>query len=372
MEYVRLGKSGLKISKVILGCMTFGSSQWEGSPWVLEEEESFKVIKAAYDMGINTWDTADTYSNGKSEVVVGNALKKFNIPRSKVVIMTKIFNPVMDDNSRPASINDGPLVNQMGLSRKHIFEAVDRCLKRLGTDYIGTLTTSLSISLFSSVWPLRAESVDAYWLPIKDVLQLHRLDRETPPEEIMRALHDIVLSGKVRYLGASSMYTWEFARLQYTAKLNGWTEFISMQPFYNLLYREEEREMIPFCRETGVGVIPWSPIARGMLAKPRAANGDDGAATGSVRSQSDYKTKAWFADANLDIVDAVDKLAREKGVSMALVATAWVMHKGCWPIVGVNSEKRVREAVEALQIKLTDEECKLLEAEYRPRNVEGM
>ncbi|KAK8095522.1 Versiconal hemiacetal acetate reductase [Apiospora kogelbergensis] len=337
MEYTRLGNSGLKVSKIILGCMTFGSSTWEGSPWVLDEEESLQVIKAAYDHGINTWDTADTYSNGKSEVVVGKALKKFNIPRSKVVIMTKIFNPVMDDDSRPASINDGPLVNQMGLSRKHIFEAVDKCLERLQTDYI-------------------------------DVLQLHRLDRETTPEEIMRALHEVVQSGKVRYLGASSMYAWEFARLQYTARLHGWTEFVSMQPFYNLLYREEEREMLPFCRATGVGIIPWSPLARGMLAKPQSA----AAAGESVRSQSDVKTKKWFADANIEIVDAVEKVAKEKGISMALVATAWVLRQGCWPIVGLSSEKRIKETIEALKVQLTDEDCKFLEAGYRPRNVEGM
>ncbi|ETS81704.1 Putative aryl-alcohol dehydrogenase [Pestalotiopsis fici W106-1] len=341
----RLGTSGLKISKVILGCMTFGSSKWEGSPWILDEEESLKVIKTAYDHGINTWDTADTYSNGKSEVILGRALKKFNIPRSKVVIMTKIYNPVMDDESRPASVNDGPLVNQMGLSRKHIFEAVDKCLERLGTDYI-------------------------------DVLQLHRLDRETTPEEIMRALHEVVMSGKVRYLGASTMWTWEFARLQYTAKLHGWTEFVSMQPFYNLLYREEEREMLPFCRETGVGVIPWSPLARGMLAKPASSSSavasGGNAGEGSVRSQTDTKTRKWFEDANLEIVDAVEKVAKDKGVSMALVATAWVLHKGCWPIVGLNNEKRIKEAVEALSVKLTDEECQYLEAGYRPRNVEGM
>ncbi|KAK8056837.1 NADP-dependent oxidoreductase domain-containing protein [Apiospora rasikravindrae] len=337
MEYTRLGSSGLKVSKIILGCMTFGSSTWEGSPWVLDEEESLQVIKAAYDHGINTWDTADTYSNGKSEIIVGKALKKFSIPRSKVVIMTKIFNPVMDDDSRPASVNDGPLVNQMGLSRKHIFGAVDRCLERLQTDYI-------------------------------DVLQLHRLDRETTPEEIMRALHEVVQSGKVRYLGASSMYTWEFARLQYTARLRGWTEFVSMQPFYNLLYREEEREMLPFCRATGVGVVPWSPLARGMLAKPQSAPSGEG----SVRSQSDVKTRTWFADANLEIVDAVEKVARDKGISMALVATAWVLRQGCWPIVGLSSEKRIKETIEALQVQLTDEECKFLEAGYRPRKIEGM
>ncbi|KAK8048999.1 NADP-dependent oxidoreductase domain-containing protein [Apiospora phragmitis] len=330
MEYTRLGSSGLKVTKIILGCMTFGSSTWEGSPWVLDEEESLQVIKAAYDHGINTWDTADTYSNGKSEVIVGKALRKFNIPRSKVVIMTKIFNPVMDDDSRPASVDDGPLVNQMGLSRKHIFEAVDRY-----------------------------------------VLQLHRLGRETTPEEIMRALHEVVQSSKVRYLGASSMYAWEFARLQHTARLRGWTEFVSMQPFYNLLYREEEREMLPFCRATGVGAIPWSPLARGMLAKPRSSAA---AAAGgeSVRSQSDVKTKKWFADANLEIVDAVEKVARDKGVGMPLVATAWVLRQGCCPIVGLSSEKRIKETIEALRVELTDEECKFLEAGYRPRNIEGM
>ncbi|TQN64273.1 Versiconal hemiacetal acetate reductase [Colletotrichum shisoi] len=323
-----LGNTGLKISKIILGCMTFGSSRWEGSPWVLDEEDGLQLLKAAYDNGINTWDTADTYSNGESEIIIGKALKKFNIPRQKVVILSKIFNPVMDDESRPASVNDGPLVNQMGLSRKHVFHAVDKCLERLGTDYI-------------------------------DVLQIHRLDRETPPEEIMRALHDVVQSGKVRYIGASSMYTWEFSRLQYIARSRGWTEFISMQPFYNLLYREEEREMLPFCRATGVGVIPWSPIARGLLAKPFS---NDGEGT-SLRSRTDKKTQAWFADANLDIVNRVEEIAKKRGVSMALVSTAWVLQKGCWPIVGLGSERRIKETIEALKLKLTEEECRYLESE---------
>ncbi|KFA51895.1 hypothetical protein S40293_04106 [Stachybotrys chartarum IBT 40293] len=323
MEYTRLGSSGLKVSKVILGCMTYGSSKWEGSPWILDEEESFT-------------DTADMYSNGKSEEIVGKAIKKFNIPRSKIVILTKIFNPVADDDSRPPGVNDGPWVNQMGLSRKHVFDAVDNCLRRLGTHYI-------------------------------DVLQIHRLDHETTPEEIMRALHEVVLSGKVRYLGASSMYTWEFARLQYTAKLNNWTPFISMQPFYNLLYREEEREMLPFCKETGVGVIPWSPIARGILARPRVKEGEQ---SSSAREQVDARTKVWFADANLDIVDAVEKVAKDRGVSMVLIATAWVLSKGCWPIIGLTSEKRVEEIVKALEVKLTDEELIFLESGYKPRNVQ--
>lgn len=202
-----------------------------------------------------------------------------------------------------------------------------------------------------------------------DVLQIHRLDRETPPEEIMRALHDVVQSGKVRYIGASSMYTWEFARLQYIARSHGWTEFISMQPFYNLLYREEEREMLPFCKASGVGVIPWSPIARGLLAKPLSSK-DSG--NQSVRSQSDKKTDIWFADANLEIVNRVEKVAADKGVSMALVSTAWVLQKGCYPILGLNSEKRIKESVEALNIKFTPEELEYLESQYRPRNIQGM
>ncbi|KAH7313923.1 NADP-dependent oxidoreductase domain-containing protein [Stachybotrys elegans] len=338
MEYTRLGNTGLKISKIILGCMSFGSSKWEGSPWVLDEEEGLKLIKAAYDKGINTWDTADTYSNGKSEEIIGKAMKKYSITRQRVVILSKIYYPVMDDDSRPPGINDGSLVNQMGLSRKHIFHAVDRCLERLGTDYI-------------------------------DVLQIHRLDRETPPEEIMRALHDVVQSGKVRYIGASSMHTWEFARLQYIARSNGWTEFISMQPFYNLLYREEEREMIPFCRASGVGIIPWSPIARGLLAKPLEKGTDAG--DKSIRSQNDAKTNRWFADANLDIVNRVEEIAKKKGVSMALVSTAWVLKKDCYPIVGLNSEKRIEEVVEALKINFSQEELDYLESEYRPRAVQG-
>lgn len=202
---------------------------------------------------------------------------------------------------------------------------------------------------------------------VADVLQIHRLDRETEPEEIMRALHDVVQSGKVRYIGASSMYTWEFARLQYVAKSNGWTEFISMQPFYNLLYREEEREMIPFCQASGVGIIPWSPIARGLLAKPLNTTDDS-----SFRAKHDKKKDSWFADANLDIVKRVEEVASKKGTSMALVATAWVLQKGCWPIVGLSSVKRVQDTVEALKVKLSDEEMKYLESEYQPRAIQAM
>ncbi|PSN71781.1 voltage-gated potassium channel subunit beta-2 [Corynespora cassiicola Philippines] len=269
MQYARLGTSGLKVSRIILGGMAFGSPTWEGSPWTLDEPSSMAVLKRAWDLGINTWDTANTYSNGASERILGTFLRENKIPRSRVVILTKLYYPVMDDDSRPQPPDaySQPLVNQMGLSRKHIFDAVEASLERLGTDYI-------------------------------DVLQLHRLDRDTPPEEIMRALHDLVAMGKVRYLGASSMYCWEFARLQYTAKMNGWTGFTSMQPFYNLLYREEEREMIPFCESQGVGVIPWSPLARGLLGKPVGET--------SKRSEADVKTGKWFGDANPEIIRRVE------------------------------------------------------------------
>ncbi|KAL8389094.1 hypothetical protein RB595_008793 [Gaeumannomyces hyphopodioides] len=341
MEYVRLGNSGLKVSRLIQGCMVFGSPAWEGSPWTLGEDEGLRLLKKAYDLGINTWDTADTYSNGASEAVVGKALRQFNIPRSRVVILSKIFYPVMDDDSRPQpAANDGALVNQMGLSRKHVFRAVDDCLARLGTDYV-------------------------------DVLQIHRLDRETPPEEIMRALHDVVQSGKARYIGASSMYAWEFARLQHVADRNGWTKFVSMQPFYNLLYREEEREMLPFCAATGVGVIPWSPLARGLLARPNR-RGEGGGAAPTLREQTDAKSRRWNETANPVIVDRVEELAKKKGVSMAVLATAWVLHKGCAPILGLSTEERIGEAVEALSVKLTEEELRYLEEEYKPREVQGM
>ncbi|KAL8306440.1 hypothetical protein RB600_010342 [Gaeumannomyces tritici] len=303
MEYVRLGNSGLKVSRLIQGCMAFGSPAWEGSPWTLGEDEGLGLLKKAYDLGINTWDTADTYSNGASEATVGKALRQFAIPRS-----------------RPAA-NDGALVNQMGLSRKHVFKAVDDSLARLGTDYI-------------------------------DVLQIHRLDRETPPEEIMEALHDVVRSGKVRYLGASSMYAWEFARLQHVADKNGWTKFASMQPFYNLLYREEEREMLPFCAATG-------------------GDGGGGAAP-TLREQTDVKSRRWNETANPAIVDRVEELAKKKGVSMAVLATAWVLHKGCAPILGLSTEERIEEAVQALSVKLTEEELRYLEEEYKPREVQGM
>ncbi|KAJ5378658.1 hypothetical protein N7509_011777 [Penicillium cosmopolitanum] len=337
MQYQRLGNSGLKVSRIILGCMSYGNPNWEGSPWILGEEESLPLLKRAYDLGINTFDTANTYSNGNSETIIGKALAKYSISRSRVVIMTKLYYPVLEDNpdSRPnPALNDGPLVNQMGLSRKHIFDAVEGSLRRLNTDYI-------------------------------DVLQLHRLDRETSPEEIMRALHDLVQMGKVRYLGASSMHCWEFARLQYTAKMNNWTPFVSMQGLYNLLYREEEREMNPFCEADGVGLIPWSPLARGLLARPWEEK--------SSRAEQDQKTKQWFVgNQNEVIVNRVGDLATRKNCTMSSVAMAWLLRKGACPIVGLNSIHRIEAALEALEVNLTDDEVAYLEEPYQPLAVQAI
>jgi aryl-alcohol dehydrogenase-like predicted oxidoreductase len=336
MEYQLLGKSALKVSKIILGCMVFGDPLWEESPWIKGEEEGLRLLKKAYDCGINTWDTADMYSNGLSEVIIGKALKKFSIPRSKVVIMTKLYNAVLEgSHARPAQANDGELVNQMGLSRKHIFEAVEGSLRRLDTPYI-------------------------------DVLQLHRLDPNVSPEEVMKALHDLVTMGKVHYIGVSSMFCWQLARLQYTAKMNGWTPITSMQNLYNLLYREEEREVNPFCAAEGIGLIPYSPVARGVLCRPWNQETD--------RSRNDIRTKRWFTDGlqqSPDIVGRVEQLAQRTGHSMTAIATAWVLKKGGCPIVGLNSEDRIEAAAEALEVQLSDSDLKFLEEPYRPLAIQG-
>ncbi|KAJ6089804.1 hypothetical protein N7467_005020 [Penicillium canescens] len=340
MEYVRLGDSGLKISKIILGTMGYGSKDWQD--WVLDEEDSLPLIEHAYKRGINTWDTADVYSHGKSEEVVGKALKKYNIPRNRVVIMTKCFFGVDDEGKYPpisaSGRNDNDFVNRVGLSRKHIFDAVDASVARLGT-YI-------------------------------DVLQIHRLDRETPREEIMKALNDVVESGKVRYIGASSMAAWEFQSLQNIAINKGYHKFISMQNYHNLLAREEEREMIPYCQDAGVGIIPWSPIARGALARPYNSRG-------TVRENTDGALKMFVrnreSEADEVIIGRVEELAKKKGLSMAQVALAWSLsHKGENPIVGLSSVKRIDEAVDSIRVKLTEEEILYLEEPYVPKTVSAL
>ncbi|MCJ1238112.1 hypothetical protein MMC14_006101 [Varicellaria rhodocarpa] len=357
---MELGKSGLKISKIILGAMSYGSSEW--NDWVLNEEESLPLLEHAYKVGLNTWDTADVYSNGRSEEIIGKAIQKYSIPRERLVILSKCFCGVEPGRQLPPTAmmtNDGDMVNRVGLSRKHIFDAVEASVKRLGT-YI-------------------------------DVLQIHRLDRETPREEIMKALNDVVEKGWVRYIGASSMACWEFASLQNVAKENGWHQFISMQNYYNLIYREEEREMLPYCRDTGVGIIPvsrrpittlkcmqangkltartkqWSPIARGALARPWSSRS-------TLREGTDNYLKALVRSNETEtdhaIIDACEEVAKKRGVPMAAVATAWCLSKqGVNPIIGLGSKERIDQAVQAIKLKLTDDEIGKLEEGYAPKAV---
>jgi aryl-alcohol dehydrogenase-like predicted oxidoreductase len=324
MEYVNLGHTGLKVSRICLGTMTYGSTAWR--PWVLGEAESRPFIKRALDLGINFFDTADMYSVGISEEVVGRALKDFT-QRDLVVIATKVFNAM------------GEGINQRGLSRVHIMNAVDASLRRLGTDYI-------------------------------DLYQIHRWDYTTPIEETMEALHDVVKSGKVRYIGASSMAAWQFTKAQYLADLHGWTRFVTMQNHYNLVYREEEREMIPVCQTEGVGLIPWSPLARGFLTGSRHR----GSAGDTLRSTSDgFADQMYFKDSDFDVVERVIALAKIKDVSPAQIALAWMLHKPyiTAPIIGASKMPHLEQAVQALEIKLTQDEMASLEELYQPHPVLG-
>lgn len=338
MQYVNLGKSGLKVSRVILGTMGFGTNKWQ--QWIMDEEASLPILEHAYKNGINSWDTADIYSHGMSERIIAKAIEKYNIPRSKLVIMSKCFNGINEeDPSIPVATfttNDGEMVNEVGLSRKHIFNAVEKSVERLGT-YI-------------------------------DVLQIHRLDRETPREEIMKALNDVVEKGWVRYIGASSMAAWEFQALQNVAEKNGWHKFISMQNYYNLLYREEEKEMIPYCRDAGVGLIPWSPIARGALTRPWSDRS-------SQRAQTDkfLDTIIHSREDAIDqkIISRVEEVAKKNNVSMACIATAWVIKQGACPIVGVNTKERIEETVRNSNFVLSDEDAKYLEESYAPKARQG-
>lgn len=320
MQYVRLGKSGLKVSRICLGTMTFGSPKWH--KWVMEEEESRPYIERALDLGINFFDTADIYSVGRSEEIVGKALNDF-AKREEVVLATKVR---FEMNEKP---------NQGGLSRKHIMEGVENSLRRLGTDYI-------------------------------DLYQIHRWDFETPIEETLEALHDLVKSGKVLYIGASSMMGYQFAKSLYLADLHGWTRFVSMQNHYNLIVREEEREVIPLCIEEGVGIIPWSPLARGFLVGNRSKGG--GGETD--RSNSDpLADKRYYQDQDFVIVDRVLELAEKKGVPPAQIALAWVLHQPgiSSPIIGATKISHIEDGVAALDVELSQEECEYLEEPYLPR-----
>ncbi len=324
MEYVNLGRSGLKVSRICLGTLSYGTPAWRD--WVLPEDESRPFIKRALELGINFFDTADMYSNGVSEEILGRALRDF-ARREEVVIATKVYFPT----------GEGP--NQRGLSRKHIMDAVDASLRRLGTDYI-------------------------------DLYQIHRWDYETPIEETLETLHDLVRMGKVRYIGASSMYAWQFAKALYLADMHGWTRFISMQNHYNLIYREEEREMLPLCRAEGVGVIPWSPLARGFLAGNRSRKG--GGETKRARSD-EFAHRMYYQEADFQVVDRVVELARRRGVTPAQIALAWLLHQPgvTAPIVGATKIAHLEQAVAALEIQLSPEECAYLEEPYQPHPVLG-
>jgi len=324
MEYVKLGKTGLEVSKICLGCMTYGDPDRGNHAWSLPEEESRALLKQAIDLGINFLDTANTYSNGSSEEIVGRAIKDFS-KREDIVLATKVFNRM-----RP-----GP--NGAGLSRKAIFDEIDNSLRRLGTDYV-------------------------------DLYQIHRWDYTTPIEETLEALHDVVKAGKARYIGASSMYSWQFAKALYISRLNGWTEFVSMQNHLNLLYREEEREMLPFCEDQKIAVIPWSPLARGRLTRDWDET--------TNRSETDEFGKTLYKqaeDADRKIVEKVAEIANAHGISRAQVATAWILQKSAVtaPIIGASKPNHLRDAVGALTVKLSAEDIAALEAPYIPHDVAG-
>ena len=325
MEYVNLGWTGLKVSRICLGAMTYGSKRWR--EWVLEEDEGRPFIRRALELGITFFDTADMYSLGASEEILGRALKDFGPSRDRVVIATKVFNPMGDDP------------NQRGLSRKHIHHAIDDSLRRLGTDYV-------------------------------DLYQIHRFDYETPIDETLEALDDVVKAGKALYLGASSMYAWQFAKMLYTADEMGLTRFVTMQNHYNLIYREEEREMIPLCREEGVGIIPWSPLARGFLAGNRRKE-DFGE---TVRSKTDeYAHGMYYQDSDFAVVERVGEIARRRGAPNAQVALAWVLQQPdvTAPIIGASRMHHLDDAVAALDLKLDERELKALAEPYQPHRVLG-
>jgi aryl-alcohol dehydrogenase (NADP+) len=324
MDYVRLGSTGLKVSRLCLGTMTYGTPAWR--PWVLDESASRPFIKRAVERGINFFDTADMYSRGVSEQVVGRALKDF-ARREEIVVATKVFYPVEEH------------ANSRGLSRKHIMHAIDASLRRLGMEYV-------------------------------DLYQIHRFDPHTPIEETCEALHDVVKAGKALHLGASSMYAWQFAKMLATQARRGWVPFVTMQNHYNLVYREEEREMLPLCRAEGIGVIPWSPLARGFLAGNRRRGSKDA----TRREQHDeFGHTLYYAEADYDIADRVVQVAREKGVLPIQVALAWVVRQPgiTAPIVGASKLEQLDQLIDGLSVTLTPDESRFLEERYQPHPVLG-
>ena len=326
MQYTNLGSTGIKVSRIALGMMTYGTSKWR--PWVLDEPAARPIVRRAVDLGINFFDTADMYSNGESEAVLGRLLREFQIPREKSVVATKVFFPIGDDP------------NQKGLSRKHIMHAIDNSLHRLQMDYV-------------------------------DLYQIHRYDHETSIEETMEALHEVVKAGKALHIGASSMFAWQFAQMQYTADLHGWTRFATMQNHYNIIYREEEREMIPYCIDEGIGIIPWSPLARGFVAGNRSRTERSGETT---RAQTDdYAQKLYYEPSDYDVVDRITEIAKQRGVSNAQIALAWILHQPgvTAPIIGASKIEHLDDLAKAVELELSDEEVNRLNEPYKPHPVLG-
>jgi aryl-alcohol dehydrogenase-like predicted oxidoreductase len=324
MRYVRLGSTGLKVSRICLGMMSYGSSSWR--QWVLDEADAEPIVRRAVEAGITFFDTADMYSLGASEEVTGRLLGKLFDSRDDYVLATKVYMPMSD---KP---------NDRGLSRKHVLASIDASLRRLGTDHV-------------------------------DLYQIHRWDPQTPIEETMEALNDIVRAGKARYIGASSMYAWQFAKALYTADRRRWTRFVSMQPQYNLVYREEEREMIPLCLDQGAAVLPWSPLARGLLAGTRGL----GEERRTTRAETDEFADAWYSDDDFAVVATVREVAQEKGLSPARVALAWLLHKPgvTAPIVGATKVAHLDDAIAAVDVQLSRDDIARLEAPYRPHRLIG-
>ena len=324
MEYIRLGQTGLKVSRLCMGMMTYGDPKWR--PWVLPAADARPFVIRALELGINFFDTADMYSLGASEQVTGQLLREL-ARRDEVVIATKVFSPM------------GPGPNERGLSRAHILDSIDASLKRLGLDYV-------------------------------DLYQIHRYDPETPIEETLQTLHEVVQAGKARYIGASSMYAWQFARMLHVSQAHGWARFVSMQNHYNLVYREEEREMLPLCRAEGVGIIPWSPLARGFLAGNRTRTED----TATMRAQTDdFAQSMYYRDNDFAVVEQLKQVAAARGVAPAQIALAWVLAQPgvTAPIIGASRIEQLNELGAALSIKLSEDECRTLQAVYQPHPVLG-
>lgn len=325
MQYINIGKTGMKVSRLCLGMMSYGSKSWR--EWVLPEEDAKPFVKRALDAGINFFDTADVYSLGESERITGRLLREFGVKRENVVLATKVHGQMSED------------VNDRGLSRKHILDSIDRSLQRLGMDYV-------------------------------DLYQIHRWDPNVPIEETMEALNDVVRAGKARYIGASSMFAWQFSKAQHTAQSHGWTRFVSMQNHYNLIYREEEREMIPLCLDQGVGLIPWSPMARGFFAKNRTRGG--GGETARAKSDP-FANQLYFREEDFVVAERANEIAEARGASGSQIALAWLLNKPhvTSPIIGATKMDHLEQAVAALEIQLSEDEVKQLEEPYKPHPIRG-